>query len=92
MKKIFTAFDNKEQAWASDEVSLDRNVYLTISLTKAGKVVIRQNCGDGKWYRMPIKKHNDTKEFCVRLQIPISGFKIKIFTSTQPKDISYAYI
>ena len=90
--EISTTFSNEEQAWVSGEIPLNRNVYLIIKLSKAGKMVIRQNFGDNKWYRVPIRKHKDTDDFYVRLQVPTSGFKIKIYTSTQPKEIKYAYI
>lgn len=92
MENLATTFDANEQAWVSDELSLNRNIYLTINLFKAGKVVIRQNCGDGIWYRIPIRKHRDTSKFNIRIKVPCASFKIKIFASTQPKEIKYAYI
>ena len=92
MEKVATSYSDTENAWVSEELSVHRNVYLTINLVNPGKVVIRQNCGDDKWYRVPIKRHKDNKSFCFRIRIPSHQFKLKIFTSTQPKEICYAYI
>lgn len=92
MEKITSTYSQEEQAWVSPEISMHRDIYLVIQLVKAGKLVIRQNCGDDKWVRVPIARHKDTDNFCLRLRVSSPNLKIKIFTSTQPKEIKYGYI
>lgn len=92
MEKVTSTFKEDEQAWVSPEISMHRDIYLVIQLSQAGKVVIRQNSGGSKWERVPIARHKDTDNFCFRLRVSSPNLKIKIFTSTQPKEIKYDYI
>ena len=92
MEKVTSIYSQEEQAWVSPELSIHRDIYLVIQLSMAGKLVIRQNCGDGKWVRVPIERHKDTDNFCLRMRVSSPNLKIKIFTSTQPKEIKYGYI
>lgn len=94
MEHISTVYRQEEQAWCSEVISLHRDIYLIITLSKAGKVVIRQNSDedDGEWLRVPIKRHKDTSQFCFRMRASSPSMKIRIFTSTQPKEIKYDYI
>lgn len=92
MQYITTTYAPDELAWVSPEITLTRNIFMTITLKQPGKLVIRQDNGDGKKLRVPIKKHKDTKEFTLRMQVVPDSIKIQIFTSTEPKEIKYAYI
>lgn len=92
MEKVNSAYNQEEQAWVSPEISMHRDIYLIIQLYQAGKLLVRQNCGDGKWLRVPIARHKDTDNFCLRMRVSSANLKIKIFTSTQPKEIKYDYI
>ena len=92
MEKITSTYNQEEQAWVSPEISVHRDIYLIVQLSQAGKLLIRQNCGDGKWLRVPIARHKDTDNFCLRMRVSSANLKIKIFTSTQPKEIKYDYI
>lgn len=92
METVTSTFSQEEQAWVSPVVSMHRDIYLIIRLSQAGKIVIRQNCGDNEWLRVPIARHKDTDDFRLRIRVSSPSLKIKIFTSTQPKEIKYDYI
>lgn len=81
-----------ELAWITPFIHLQRDIYLRIELKEKGKVVIRQKSSDGKLVRVPIKRHKDTDTFEFRISIIPKSMDIKIFTSTEPKSIRYAYI
>lgn len=92
MEQISCNYSEEELAWVSPEIALRRDIYLMIDLKTPGKLVVRQDNGDGKKPRVPIRRHKDTKEFKLRLHVVPSLIKIQIFTSTEPKEIKYAYI
>lgn len=73
-------------------LTLQRDIYLMIDLQKPGKVVIRQTCNNGEFPRIPIKRHKDTSRFSFRMRVIPDTVTIQIFTSTEPKEIKYAYI
>ena len=81
MEIVTATYDATEQEWVPPVLELKRDIYLMISLKKKGKIVIRQNTGDGKWPRVPTDAHKDMKAFCLR-----------IYTSEEPEEIKYAYI
>ena len=85
-------YSEEEQAWVSPEITLQRNVYLMITLETRGKILIRQCSTSGKWERVPIRRHKDTTDFSLRIKVCADDMKIKIFTSTKPKEVKYAYI
>lgn len=92
MEIVTATYDATEQAWVTPVLELKRDIYLMISLKKKGKIVIRQNTGDGKWPRVPIEQHKDTKAFCLRMEVVPKVLQIKIYTSEEPEEIKYAYI
>lgn len=92
MEQLSFSYSDEEQAWVTPEVTFTQDVYLMISLTKKGKVVMRQETMDGKRPRVPIKRHKDTGDFCFRMRVVPQSVKIQIFTSTEPQCIKYAYI
>lgn len=92
MEYIETTYEEEEQAWVSPVITLHRDIYLMIELVKAGRLVIRQDNGTGDMPRVPLKQHKDTKQFRLRMQVNPETVKIQIFTSTEPKEIKYAYI
>lgn len=92
MEYITTQYDKDELAWVSPIVELRSDIYLMIELLTPGKIVIRQNNGDGKWPRMPIRRHKDERKFELRMSVLPKSLKIQIYTSTNPKEIKYAYI
>lgn len=92
MERVTATYDDKELAWVSPVLELKRDIYLMASLKKRGKVVIRQNTGDGKWPRVPIEMHKDMKAFCLRMEVRAEMLQIKIYTSEEPEEIKYAYI
>lgn len=92
METVRTTYDAKELAWTSPALRLERDIYLMISLKKKGKIVIRQNTGDGKWPRVPIEVHKDMKAFCLRMEMRAEVLQIRIYTSEEPEEIKYAYI
>lgn len=92
MEYVSTNYSEEELAWVSPEITLHRDIYLMISLKEPGKIVIRQDGGDGKKTRAPIRGHKNTREFRLRTRVMPETVKIQIFTSTEPKEIKYAYI
>lgn len=92
METVTATYDDKELAWVSPVLELKRDIYLMVSLKKRGKIVIRQNTGDGKWPRVPIEMHKDMKAFCLRMEVRAEMLQIKIYTSEEPEEIKYAYI
>lgn len=92
MEYVSTNYSEEELAWISPEITLHRDIYLMITLKRPGKLVIRQDKGDGKKPRVPIRAHKNTDKFHIRMQVIPEIVKIQIFTSSEPKEIKYAYI
>ena len=92
MEYVSTNYSEEELSWVSPEITLQRDIYLMITLKRPGKLVIRQDMGDGKKPRVPIRAHKNTSEFKLRLRVIPETIKIQIFTSSEPKEIKYAYI
>lgn len=92
MTEIQMTYSKKELAWLSQQITIDRDIYLTIALKKPGKVVIRQKDDRGEFPRVPIRRHTDTRNFSFRMQVALLPSTIQLFTSTEPKEIKYAYI
>lgn len=92
MEYVSTNYNEEELAWVSPEMTLHRDIYLMITLKRPGKLVIRQDKGDGKNPRVPIRAHKNMDKFHIRLRVIPETAKIQIFTSSEPKEIKYAYI
>ena len=92
MEYVSTNYNEEELAWASPEITLNRDIYLMITLKHPGKLIIRQDKGDGKKPRVPIRAHKNTDKFYLRMRFVPETVKIQIFTSSEPKEIKYAYI
>ncbi len=92
MEYVSTNYSEEELAWISPEITLHRDIYLMITLKRPGKLVIRQDKGDGKKPRVPIRAHKNTDKFHIRMRVIPDTVKIQIFTSSEPKEIKYAYI
>lgn len=92
MEYVSTNYSEEELAWISPEITLHREIYLMITLKRPGKLVIRQDKGDGKKPRVPIRAHKNTDKFHIRMRVIPDTVKIQIFTSSEPKEIKYAYI
>ena len=92
MEIVTATYDATEQAWVTPVLELKRDIYLMISLKKKGKIVLRQNTGDGTWPRVPIEVHKDMKAFCLRMEMRAEVLQIRIYTSEEPEEIKYAYI
>ena len=92
MEYVSTNYSKEELAWVSPEITLQRDIYLMIKLKRPGKLIIRQDIGDGKKPRAPIKAHKNMDKFYLRMRIIPENVKIQIFTSSEPKEIKYAYI
>ena len=92
MEYVSTNYSEEELAWVSPEITLHRDIYLMITLKRPGKLVIRQDNGDGKKPRVPIRAHKNMDKFHIRLRVIPETAKIQIFTSSEPKEIKYAYI
>lgn len=92
MEYVSTNYNEEERAWVSPEITLHRDIYLMITLKRPGKLVIRQDKGDGKKPRVPIRVHKKMDKFHIRLRVIPETAKIQIFTSSEPKEIKYAYI
>lgn len=92
MEYVSTNYNEEERAWVSSEITLHRDIYLMITLKRPGKLVIRQDKGDGKKPRVPIRAHKNMDKFHIRLRVIPETAKIQIFTSSEPKEIKYAYI
>lgn len=92
MEYVSMNYNEEELAWVSPEITLQRDIYLMIKLKRPGKLLIRQDKGDGKKPRVPIRSHKNTDKFHLRLQVIPETVKIQIFTSSEPKEIKYAYI
>lgn len=92
MEYVSTNYNEEECAWVSTEITLHRDIYLMIKLKRPGKLLIRQDKGDGKKPRVPIRAHKNMDKFHIRLRVIPETAKIQIFTSSEPKEIKYAYI
>ena len=92
MEYVSTNYNEEELAWVSPEITLHRDIYLMITLKHPGKLIIRQDIGDGKKPRAPIRAHKNMDKFYIRMRIIPYNVKIQIFTSSEPKEIKYAYI
>ena len=92
MEYVSTNYNEEERAWVSPEITLHRDIYLMITLKRPGKLVIRQDKGDGQKPRDPIRAHKNMDKFHIRLRVIPETAKIQIFTSSEPKEIKYAYI
>ena len=92
MEYVSTNYNEEELAWVSPEITLHRDIYLMITLKHPGKLIIRQDKGDGKKPRVPIRAHKNTNKFYLRMRVVTETVKIQIFTSSEPKEIKYAYI
>ena len=92
MEYVSTNYNEEELAWVSPEITLHRDIYLMITLKHHGKLIIRQDKGDGKKPRVPIRAHKNTDKFYLRMRVIQDTVKIQIFTSSEPKEIKYAYI
>ena len=92
MEYVSTNYNEEERAWVSPEITLHRDIYLMITLKRPGKLVIRQDKDDGKKPRVPIRAHKNMDKFHIRLKVIPETAKIQIFTSSEPKEIKYAYI
>ena len=92
MEYVSTNYNEEELAWVSSEITLHRDIYLMITLKHPGKLIIRQDKGDGKKPRVPIRAHKNTNKFYLRMRVVPETVKIQIFTSSEPKEIKYAYI
>jgi hypothetical protein len=92
MEYVSTNYNEEELAWVSPEITLHRDIYLMITLKHPGKLIIRQDKGDGKKPRVPIRAHKNADKFYLRMRVIPETVKIQIFTSLEPKEIKYAYI
>lgn len=92
MEYVSTNYNDEELAWVSPEITMKRDIYLMITLKHPGKLIIRQDKGDGKKPRVPIRSHKNTNKFYLRMRVIPETVKIQIFTSSEPKEIKYAYI
>ena len=92
MEYVSTNYNEEELAWVSPEITLHRDIYLMITLKRPGKLVIRQDKGDGKKPRVPIRAHKNMDKFYLRMRVVPETVKIHIFTSSEPKEIKYDYI
>ena len=92
MEYVSTNYNEEELAWVSPEITLHRDIYLMITLKHPGKLIIRQDKGDGKKPRVPIRSHKNTDKFYLRMRVVTETVNIQIFTSSEPKEIKYAYI
>lgn len=92
MEYVSTNYSEEELAWISPEITLHRDIYLMITLKRPGKLVIRQDKGDGKKPRVSIRAHKNMDKFHIRLMVIPESINIQIFTSSEPKEIKYAYI
>lgn len=92
MENVTATYDANELAWVTPILTLHRDIFLRITLRKKGKVVIRQSDDKGNFPRVPIRRHKDTQSFEFRISVIPDTVQIQIFTSTEPKEIKYAYI
>lgn len=92
MENIQATYDANELAWVTPILTLHRDIFLKIDLKEKGKVVIRQSDDKGNFPRIPIRRHKDTQSFEFRISVITDTVQIQIFTSTEPKEIKYAYI
>ena len=92
MENVTASYDANELAWVTPIITLRRDIFLKITLREKGKVVIRQSDDKGYFPRIPIRRHKDTQFFEFRISVIPDTVQIQIFTSTEPKEIKYAYI
>jgi len=92
MENIQATYDANELAWVTPILTLHRDIFLKIDLKEKGKVVIRQSDDKGNFPRIPIRRRKDTQSFEFRISVIPDTVQIQIFTSTEPKEIKYAYI
>ena len=92
MENVQATYDANELAWVTPILTLHRDIFLKIDLKEKGKVIIRQSDDKGNFPRIPIHRHKDTQSFEFRISVIPDTVQIQIFTSTEPKEIKYAYI
>lgn len=92
MYTLTASYSPEELAWVTPEVQFKRDIYLIVTLKRPGKLIIRQRVSDGSNPRVPIRRHKDMTSFKLRLTIFPETVGLQIFTSTEPKEIKYAYI
>ena len=92
MQILTASYSPEELAWVTPEVQFQRDIYLIVTLKHPGKLTIRQRVSDAPNPRVPIRRHKDTTSFKLRLTILPETVGLQIFTSTEPKEIKYAYI
>ena len=92
MEYVSTNYSEEELAWVTPEITLQRDIYLMIKLKRPGKLVIRQDKGDGKKPRVPIHAHKNTIELKKKKRMIPETIKIQIFPSSETKYIKYSYI
>ncbi len=90
--KVVTEYSEKELAWLTPKLTFTRNIFLTIELAKPGKVVIRQKDERDEYPMLPISRHMQHTDFAFHIYVSPPSATIQIFTSTEPKEIRYAYI
>ena len=92
MEYVSTNYNEEELAWVSPEITMHRDIYLMITLQHPGKPITRHDKGDGKQPRAPIRANKNTDKCYRRMRVVPESVKIQIFTSSEPKEIKYAYI
>lgn len=92
METLTARYAKDELAWVTDEVEVRRDIYLMVTLKRPGKLVIRQRMADGTAPRVPTRRHKDMAAFKLRITVLAECVGLQIFTSTEPKEIKYAYI
>ncbi len=90
--KILFRYSKQESAWFTPKLTLDRDAHISIELTKPGKVVVRQKDKEENFPMLPIERHKNHRRYSLRFFVPPLTTTIQIFTSTEPKEIKYAYI
>lgn len=92
MEQLQFSYDDTELAWVTPEFLPQRDIYLMVTLNEPGKIVVRQHLPDGTAPRAPVRRHRDTRRFILRIVMMDDNIALQIFTSTEPKEIKYAYI
>lgn len=88
MEQINLAYDEEENAWCSEKIALDCDMFLRVVFNEHGKVVItKQNEVGGPAPKMFIS--NEAEEVQLTLKGHTTDKIIQIFTSVEPKFVEY---
>lgn len=85
-------WSDTDNAWVSEVIELTGSIYLEISLNEKGRCVIKKsNTIEGPWPKALISSWTGP-DFKIRVLPSTDRQYIKIYLTSEPNNIHYAYI